>query len=113
MDQAKQVGDEMTLTWGLGIVSSDAFAAGVAGMPDPAGDVGYPWLWWHSMHLFSYVAAGEEAFGVTAQRAEVDTKAMRRIKPDQTLLMLCQVSNVVGAVAVDITFGQLRVLVGT
>ena len=38
MDETKQVGDVIALTFGLGVISSDAFDAGAAGVPDPAGE---------------------------------------------------------------------------
>ena len=45
-DATQQVGDTMTLTFGLGVVSMDAAAAGAGSVPDPNGDPEYPWLWW-------------------------------------------------------------------
>ena len=50
-DASAQVGDNIFLTFGLGIVSSDAFAVGPGSLPDPSGDAGYPWLWWTQMIL--------------------------------------------------------------
>ena len=113
MDSTKQVGDTMLLTFGLGIVSSDAFAVGGGSLPDPLGDADYPWLWWGEMFLEAELAAAQEAWGGSAQRLEVDSKAMRRLAPSQTLAWVVQATQVAGAPAVSVTFGTTRVLFGT
>ena len=112
-DNTKQAGDTIDLTFGLAVLNSDAFSAGAASLPDPAGDVSFPWMWWGSMSLRGDVAASEEAWGLTAQRLEVDTKAMRRVTPADTLLMIVQSTAVAGAPATLVQFGALRVLIGT
>ncbi len=113
-DETQQLNDEMILTWGLGFVSTDAFASGVGAMPDPAGEVDYPWLWWGQMHLLSLEANTQPgAWGITAQRLEVDTKAMRKFKPGQSLAWILQIGGSVGAPSVELNFGLTRVLIGT
>ena len=113
MDSTMQIADEMEITWGLGIISSDAFAAGAGSVPDPAGEIEYPWLWWGTMFLRSEIAAGLNNWGTSAQRLEVDTKAMRKVKPGQSLAWILQTSATVGAVAVNMDFHKSRVLIGT
>ena len=113
MDSTAQIGDVMQLTFGLGLVSSDAFAVGAISLPDPGIDVGYPWLWWGQMKLESEIAAGADTWGPQAMRLEVDTKAMRRWGPDMTLAWVCNTEGAAGAPATLVTFGQTRVLIGT
>jgi len=113
MDASKQVGDNLTITFGLGIVSGDAFAAGAASLPGPSTDPEWPWMWWGAMDLSAQVAAGDDAWGSHSQRLEVDTKAMRRWKPNETLFMTAEVTSVAGAPVVEAIFGQVRVLIGT
>ncbi len=85
-DSTVQTGDQIKLTFGLGIVSADAAALGPTAMPDPLGDIEYPWLWWGAMFLASEQAAPSNGgWGPQAQRIEVDTKAMRRFKPEEAL----------------------------
>jgi len=112
-DESQQVGDIITLTWGLGIVSTDAVAAGAASMPDPADEPEYPWLWWGDMDLASNLAAGVNAWGISAQQLEVDTKAMRRIKPGQSLVWIVQSTGAAGTPVTQLEIGQTRVLIGT
>ena len=113
MDQTKQLGDLAEVTWGLAVLSTDAVTAGVGSVPDPAGDADFPWMWWGSMQLDSFVSAAEEVWGTTAQRQEVDTKAMRKIKPNESVLMIGQIGGSVGAPVIDVAIGKMRMLIGT
>ena len=112
-DATMQVGDSIDVTWGLGIVSADAAAVGASAVPDPETDPEYPWLWWDSMQLRSNLAAGVNAWGLSAQRIDIDTKAMRWVKPQQALLLVAQIGTIAGAPVTDLEFGNIRVLVGT
>ncbi len=113
LDATKQVGDEFSSTIGLGIVSTDAFTAGAASMPDPDSEPGYPWMWWSTLDLRSEVAAASEDWGISQQIIEVDTKAMRRVQPEQTLVYVIQHILATGAPVTNFCFGTSRVLVGT
>ncbi len=113
-DATMQAGDLMILTYGIAIISTDAFNAGSGSVPDPSGDPEYPWMWWGQMRLQAFVAAGHEGgWGPTGQRLEVDTKAMRKIKPSETLTTVFQRTGTAGAPATDVTIGQMRTLIGT
>ena len=112
-DATVQVGDILGLTFALGIVSTDAATVGATVLPDPTADADYPWLWWGDMILRSELAAGPGAWGISAQRLEVDTKAMRRFKPNESLIWVMQSSIASGAPATEVSFGQTRVLIGT
>jgi len=113
MDETKQAGDQIRLIFGLGIASTDAVAAGGGSMPDPGGEPNYPWLWWGSLELESTVAASEEAFGSTMMKVEVDTKAMRKIEPGQSLFWVLQTAGLAGAPVTIVKMYQTRVLIGT
>ncbi len=115
-DETQAVGDQMRITFGLGIVSSEAFAAGANGIPDPAGEPEYPWLWWGSIFLESIeggATSGNQGFGWVSQRLEVDTKAMRKVKGRETLCWAAETAGAAGAPVTQIRFGQTRVLLGT
>ncbi len=113
MDETKQVGDIFALVLGLGIVSTDAFNAGSGSLPDPSAEPEYPWLWWDEIRLEAFVAAGEEALGSTHQRIVLDTKAMRKISPGQTLVLVGQITTATGAPVTALDVGGIRVLFGT
>ena len=38
--------DSATLTMAIGVVSTDASVLGATALPDPAGELAYPWLYW-------------------------------------------------------------------
>ncbi len=101
------------ITFGLGIISSDAFAAGAGSVPDPAGEPEYDWMYWRTVELLrTFVdAAGAEISMVGCQfRFDIDSKAMRKVKPGQSLAWQFETTS---AVATDIIMGQTRVLIGT
>ena len=107
--------DEADITLGLGIFSTDAFNAGSASMPDPAGEPDYPWLWWGVFQMFSPFVidgTGSDDSGALIHRLEIDTKAMRRVKPRQTLGWIAQYVDQTGTPSVRLSFAQTRVLVG-
>jgi len=113
-DETVQTGDRIRVTWALGIFASDVVTAGGA-FQDPLSD-DYPWLWWGEMLLEAFVTGGagktNESWGPSAQRLEVDSRAMRRMKVGEALVMLAQTSDTTGAPVTALDFGSLRVLVG-
>ena len=113
LDATKQVGDGIVLTFGLGIVSTDAATLGATAVPDPGSDFDYPWLWWGEMTLSAEATLGADTWGPHAQRLEVDSKAMRRVTPKQSILWVCQSSAATGAPVTLVTFGSTRILLGT
>ncbi len=113
LDETKQVGDDIVLGFGLFILSSDAFASGTGAFPDPLGDMEFPWLYYHRWAMRASVAAGEESLGASCYRLEIDTKAMRKIKPLETLAYALQYAQSVGTPVCDVDIESIRVLIGT
>ena len=111
-DETAQVGDRGIYTYAIGVFSTDAVAA--AEVPDPAAEPEYPWVFWTEMRLDAFQTLGPTGgWGSQAQRYEVDSKAMRKIKPGESLVALIQVTNLAGAPNALIDMAQLRVLIGT
>ncbi len=114
-DETAQAGDTMRVVAALGIISTDAFAAGSGSVPDPASEPEYPWLWWDEMFLEAIVTTATSlspAFGMTYQRHEVDSKAMRKVKPGESLIWVAQTATVAGAPTTIISLGGTRTLIG-
>ena len=107
-----QAGDEMRVIFGLGIISTDAFGLGPTAFPDPGGEPEYSWLWWATMHLEAFAATAREQYGTSSQILQVDTKAMRKIRPGESLVWIAQTAGAAGAPVTVVTFGQTRVLLG-
>ncbi len=110
---APAANDGVTVAVGLGIVSDDAFTLGAAALPDPVGDEGYPWLYWAS-HRFMFPGTDPEAAGATTQvRRVVDARAMRKIRPEQTITWVVQYVDSVGTPPMRCDFGSTRMLLAT
>ena len=112
-DSTQTVQDDAALTWGLAVVSSAAFAAGVGAVPTPAGDPEFPWLWWGTMFLHAESGDPDAAWGANTMRLDVDSKAMRKVKPGESLIWVMQSAVLVGSPLINIDFHQTRVLIGT
>ena len=106
-------GDNMQVGFGLGIVSSEAFDAGPGSVPGPLEFPDYSWLYWTSKMLtLEHIDVGSAELSLlsAAVRFEVDTKAMRKVKPAESLCWIVQTS---GTVPVDVDIANTRVLIGT
>ena len=106
-------GDDITIGYGLAILSTDAFALGATAFPDPLGEPEYPWLWWYASSLISTLlnsANGVVSDVAAAERIVVDSKAMRKVKPGESLVWVVQTGS---ATPVDILMENTRVLVGS
>jgi len=113
-DATKQLDDRIVLTFGFGLFSTDAVTLGATALPDPSDEKEFPWLWWNQMALESEIsAAGEGTWGMNAQRIDVDSKAMRKVKPGQSLAWVVQATDLAGAPVTLVTTGATRILIGT
>ena len=75
---------------GFGIVSNEAFAAGVGSIPEPFTDSDWGgWMVWRS---FAYHFEFQDATGVNYARwdMEIDSKAMRKIGPNEVLVHIVE-----------------------
>ena len=106
-------GADQFVTMALGIISTDAFVLGASAFPDPGGEPEYPWLYWRADGLKATqptAIAAEASQSFSAVRYEFDSKAMRKVKPGESLVQMIQVNSGQG---VDIQLSQVRVLIGT
>ena len=100
------------LAVGLIVVSTEALAAGVASISSPLSDLNAPWLW-HGFMICgrTTVTEGEDSF-MTSNRLTVDSKSMRRLKPNQSIVFVAQPQNLAGTETIQISMG-FRVLTGS
>lgn len=103
-------GDSAIVTFGIGVVSSDAAAVGSTAMPDPGAEADYPWLWWHGVTLH-FPAVGE-ALQQGVRTIQVESKGMRKVGAGQALALVVQYVDVSGFPPVDV-LAAVRFLVGT
>ena len=106
--------DEVSLTFGLALLSADAFSAGAGSVPDPSGEAEFPWIFWTAFHMrvIETFATGGTAASMYRQ-IDVDSKAMRKIKPGQALFWVGQYTDLGGAPVMQISIPQTRCLLGT
>jgi len=105
--------EDTQVTFGIGLFSTDAVTLGVTALPDPSSEPEFPWIWYDSHAIMvtnveTGVTTPSDIMG--AARFVIDSKAMRKIKPGESLAMLAEVSV---AANVDINVGLTRVLLGT
>ena len=108
-------GEVARLAVGIGVVSTDAFAAGSSAMPDPAGELDYPWLYW-AEHTVRYGATASPETGISLTgfvRESFDIRLMRKVKPRESLAFVSQYVDVSGAPGISLQLDQTRVLLGT
>ena len=76
--------------YGIGIVSDVAFAAGAASIPGPYTDK--DWGGWFVWEAFSYRFEFADATGIliASITKEIDSKAMRKVKSDETVVVMCE-----------------------
>ena len=87
---------------GIGVVSSAAFAAGIASVPTPITEAAWDgWMW----HKFFDIHGGSSAPVLFGDRnsIEVDSKAMRKVSDEMTLFAAAEVVER-GTAILDIWF---------
>ena len=105
------VSDLVKIGLGLALISTDVFTA--SALPDPSGEPEFPWMYWQEFHLGAESTTVRESEGLQRHRLQLDTKAMRKVKPGQTLTLVTQYVGITGTPGVNQYQSQLRVLLGT
>ncbi len=75
---------------GVGIVSTEAFTAGIASVPEPFSDA--DWAGWYVWHAFAYRFEFSDASGFNFPNwsFEIDSKAMRKVGSNNTLVVVAE-----------------------
>ncbi len=85
--------------FGLAVVSDQAFAAGAGSIPGPFDDA--EWDGWFVWHSFSYTFEFADATGFQGPmdlNTEVDSKAMRKVTDNETIVLMAE--SQIGAFAI-------------
>jgi len=91
--------------YGEAIVSQEAFAAGVASIPEPFSDADWSgWMVWRS---FSYHLESSSTIGITelSWNDQVDSKSMRKVGPNDVLVGIAESQG--GAFEISVPFRTL------
>jgi len=105
------------ITMGIKLVSEQAASAGAGSIEHPQSDIGSDWIWWHveafrSINTTEHASATGMPFGASVRDVVVDSKAMRKVKPNQVLKLVIQ-NTVIASTATLTLDGSIRVLVKT
>jgi len=107
---APVAGDRITMTVGIGVVSTDAAVGAVASLPDPAAEPEFPWLFWAEHALgFNSTSVVDAQAGLSLRRS-FDVGSMRKIKPRESLVCLIEYVDIVGTPPITVVIGGTRVL---
>ena len=107
---AFSAGDSAHIGVGIAVVSTDAFSAGGASLPDPLGSADYPWLYWADHPLFVFDGTVAEGLSLATRRVTFDIRSKRKMKAVETLVLIVQYSDLTGALPLTFSGGQTRVL---
>ena len=107
-------GSNTNLTMGIKLTTASAFAAGGASVESPNTEIGSDWIWWYAAptRVADAIGSGSGTNVGVLDRVHVDSKAMRKVSPNQVLILV--VHNVVGGSTQTIAVnGTIRVLLKT
>ncbi len=104
-------GANANITLGMKLTTASAFAAGGASVESPNTEIGSDWIWWNAVPMRAASTAAPsnpDGIGLLA-RVVVDSKAMRKVGPNQVLILVAH--NVVGGSTMTVALsGTIRVL---
>jgi len=101
LEAAVSVGDGYNpVAVGIGIVSSDAFAIGATAMPGPLSDPEWDWMWVGYIGGLVGESTTEVFQGMGFHRFDIDTKAMRKIHPNEVVFGMLELGTEQGAATV-------------
>jgi len=89
------VDTEIVGAFGLAVVSDQAFTIGITAIPGPFNDSGWDgWFVWGSFSI-AYEAVGtSETLLMTDRQFEVDSKAMRKVTENETIVLVAESQGV-------------------
>ncbi len=75
---------------GIGVVSAEAFTAGIASVPEPFSDGDWGgWFVWRSFgHHYEVLDATSSLLGSWSM--EIDSKAMRKVTPNEVMVVVAE-----------------------
>jgi len=101
------------VAFGLIIGNDDQVAVGATAFPSPADDLDAPWLWHGFMTVSSVAESGTVPSSALYDRLVIDSKAMRKVKSNQQIVLTGAVGASVDQTGTwDLLFG-IRVLIAS
>ncbi len=91
------VSDRVRWGLGIGIITSDALAVGAVAIPGPLDDIDWGGWMWHETGWVGGIAF----FGPGVIQGVIDSKSMRKIKPNESVVGMLEVADEDGTVVVQ------------
>jgi len=98
--------DSAVISMGMILQSAAAVTAGVGSMPLPFTDIGSAWIWHRQVLVRSLIAPPNGTDLAGNVRITIDNKAMRKVNPNQALVMIVQNTVQTGTITVSISSAQ-------
>ena len=99
------IDDTMVVGVGLIVATDQAIAAGAASLPSPIDDGDADWLWHGLFGLHAAtIVSGDDWIGQSSRR-EIDSKAMRKVKQNDNLVVVYDSSVLAGSPTADVVIG--------
>ena len=105
-------GDISSIGVGLTIGTDDQVSAGSSAFPSPLNDLDDDWFWHHIFQLQAQSASQDESWGIQCQQKMIDSKAMRRVKQNDQLVLVIEPTQTSGTPTVDV-LGYVRTLLSS
>ncbi len=103
-------GDDTVVGLGIAVVNENALTVGTTALPGPISDPEHDWLWHAYIPLASSVStAGSDVAITLNKRVPIQSRAMRKVRPDESLVMMGQLS--LGDFATVLVSGGVRALI--
>ena len=102
--------DAATIAVAIGVVSADAATLGSTAMPDPILEPDYPWLYRKVHGVYFPTNTATNASAQASVRQSIDVKSMRKLKPRESLALVVEYFDDVGAPPIRFFGGSIRVL---
>ena len=109
-DAATVAQDMVKIAVAIGKVSTDAFTAGAASLPDPAGEAEYPWLYWAEHSFFFGSTSADPNMVSSSLRHTFDIRSMRKFRPGESIVFVTQYVDLNGAPPIRFMGSQVRLL---
>ncbi len=104
--------DAAAIAWGIMVMPAGAVAGGVTVGPSANGEADWMAYGFHPVRSDSAIVATDaNKLGLNVFRTTVDSKAMRRMREGEQLVLVAENATLVGAPAINFGFG-LRILSG-
>ena len=96
--------------FGMCVVSENAGIAGVGSVPTPITDIGWDGWFWHWLGpIIAVTATLTNGVGSSSQYIEIDSKAMRKMRATDRIILVGEFSGEVGTAVLSVN-GDTRLL---